>query len=124
MCLDHRRGPRTFHAPFAIVLLAIVAVIFTGVRLSAQSSAGDAPRRIKVAVRPEYSALAKRLNLSGTVRVEVLIAPDGKVKKARVVGGHPVLALDAERAAMLTEFEPAAKESTQVLEFLVGPGNN
>jgi hypothetical protein len=44
-------------------LLAILAVIFTGVCSAGQSSGGDTPPRIKVAVRPEYSALAKRLNL-------------------------------------------------------------
>jgi TonB family protein len=92
-------------------------------KLAAQSAGGDAPRRIKVAVKPEYSALAKRLNLSGSVRVEVQIEPNGKVKRARVVGGNPVLAVDAEKAAMLTEFEPAAKESTQVIEFHFDPAN-
>jgi hypothetical protein len=58
------------------------------------------------------------LNLSGVVRVEVQIAPDSKVKKVRVVGGHPVLALDAERAAA-----PGPKESTQIIEFHIGPTN-
>jgi hypothetical protein len=54
------------------------------------------------------------------VRVEVVVATDGKVKKVHVIGGHPVLALDAERAAIL--FEPAAKQTAQVLEFQISPG--
>jgi TonB family protein len=90
-------------------------------RIAAQSAASDAPRRIKVAVKPEYSDLAKRLSLSGVVRVEVLIGADGKVKKAHVVGGHPVLGLEAEKAAILTEFEPGTKETTQIIEFHIGP---
>jgi TonB family protein len=92
-------------------------------RLAAQSPSGEAPRRIKTAVRPEYSALARRLNLSGVVRVEVQIEPNGKVKRAHVIGGNPVLAVDAEKAAMLTEFEPAAKESTQIIEFRFDPAS-
>jgi hypothetical protein len=28
-----------------------------------------------------------------------MIGPDGTVKKSRVLGGHPVLAMDAQRAA-------------------------
>ena len=87
----------------------------------AQSAGTDAPRRIKSAVRPEYSPLAKRLNLSGTVRVEVQIAPDGKVNKARVVGGHPVLGIDAEQAALKTVFEPGPRETTQIIEFRFEP---
>jgi TonB family protein len=84
--------------------------------LAAQGSS-DPPRKVRVAVRPEYSDLARRLNLSGTVRVEVVIAPTGKVKTAKVIGGNPVLGQEALRAASLTEFEPGTKETTQVLEF-------
>jgi TonB family protein len=78
---------------------------------------------VKVTVKPEYSALAKRLNLNGAVRVEVQVAPDGKVKKAHVLGGHPVLAVDAEKAALMTEFDPGPKETTQILEFHFGSSN-
>ena len=41
---------------------------------------------------PQYPELAKKMNLSGTVKIEVVVAPNGTVKEARVVGGHPVLA--------------------------------
>jgi len=85
--------------------------------LRAQTADGEASRRIKMAVKPEYSLLAKRLSLTGTVRVEVVVAPDGRVKRARVVGGHPVLAIDAEKAALATIFEPGPKETTQIIEF-------
>jgi TonB family protein len=89
----------------------------------AQSNPVGPPRQVKISVQPMYSALAKRLNLNGVVRVEVQVAPDGKVKKAHVLGGHPVLAVDAEKAALLTEFEPGPKETTQVLEFRFGSSN-
>ena len=78
---------------------------------------------MKAAVRPEYPELARHLNLTGLVKVEVLIAPDGKVKKAHVVGGHPVLGLEAEKAALRTEFEAGPRESTQVIEFRFGTAN-
>ena len=32
------------------------------------------------------------MNITGTVKIEVVVAPNGTVKDARVVGGHPVLA--------------------------------
>lgn len=105
------------------LLLAVVLTSQFSPRLAAQSSSGDAPRKVKVAVKPEYPELARRSNLVGTVRVEVVIAPDGKVKRTRILGGHPVLCQDAQRAAMMTEFEPAPKETTQVLEYRFGEGN-
>jgi hypothetical protein len=43
--------------------------------------------------------LAKKGNLTGTVKIEVTIAPDGTVKRTRVMGGHPVLASEGERIA-------------------------
>lgn len=102
--------------------LCLFGLLFTvGLHAAlAQNPSTGSVRQVKVSVEPMYSALAKRLNLSGSVRVEVQIAPNGKVKKAHVLGGHPVLAVDAEKAALMTEFEPAPKETTQVLEFHFG----
>jgi outer membrane biosynthesis protein TonB len=31
------------------------------------------------------------MRLVGTVKVEIVIGPDGKVKTTNVIGGHPVL---------------------------------
>ncbi|MGB7846377.1 MAG: energy transducer TonB [Candidatus Acidiferrum sp.] len=83
----------------------------------AQTAPPENQRKIKEAFKPECPELARRLHLSGVVRVEVHIAPDGKVTKAHVVGGHPVLSENAEKAALLTRFESAAKETTQTIEF-------
>lgn len=122
MCLNRKGEVCRSWSRCAILLLASIALFFIlSAGLAAQSAGGDAPRRIKVAAKPEYSELAKRLKLTGAVRVEVQIEPNGKVKRAHVIGGNPVLAVDAEKAAMLTEFEPAAKESTQVIEFRFDP---
>lgn len=77
-------------------------------------------RRVKSLGRPQYTDLAKKLNLSGTVKIEVTVGADGKVKRTRVLGGHPVLAAEAEKAAMQSEFEPGPKETTEVIEFKFG----
>ena len=61
--------------------------------------------------------LARKLNLSGAVRVEVVIAPDGTVKRTRVIGGHPVLAAEAESAAQKSTFQPGPKETVEIIEF-------
>lgn len=91
------------------------------VSLRAQSEeAPGSKRRVKFLGKPMYPDLAKRLNLAGTVRIEVLVGADGKVKKTRVVGGHPVLAAEAEKAALQSEFEPGPKETTEIIEFKFG----
>jgi TonB family protein len=61
------------------------------------------------------------MSISGTVKVEVTVSPNGTVKEARIVGGHPVLANSALDAAKKWRFEPAPTESTGVIEFKFEP---
>jgi TonB family protein len=117
-----RKGRFAVKFVVRFLFLALITVSASQLAIQAQS-ASDPQRRVKVTARPEYSELARHLNLSGTVKVEVLIGTDGKVKKAHVVGGHPVLGVEAEKAALKTEFEPAPHDSTQVLEFRFGTAN-
>lgn len=110
---------KEFKQKLGVCLLAVLAAgSIAAVSLRAQ--VGDIPeakRRVKVLAKPQYPDLAKRLNLSGVVKIEVTIGPDGKVKRTHIVGGHPVLAAAAEQAAMESEFEPGPRETTEVIEF-------
>ncbi len=102
------------------VCFLVVAVGLSAGRscLLAQSkNTEETPRKAKSIVKPEYPQLARTMNLSGAVKILVVIAPDGKVKEARVIGGHPLLAQEAEKAAKAWQFEPGPKETTQILEF-------
>lgn len=97
----------------------LLAMAFSGaVELRAQtSSMSDEKRPIRHLVQPTIPDLAKRLSLSGTVRIEVTVAADGSVKRTRVLGGHPVLAAEAEKAAQKSTFEKGAGETIEVIEF-------
>jgi TonB family protein len=91
--------------------------------VSARAQSEEVPgskRHVKFLAKPAYPDLAKKLNLAGTVKVEVLVGPDGKVKRTRILGGHPVLAAEAEKAATQSEFDPGPKETTEVIEFKFG----
>jgi TonB family protein len=57
------------------------------------------------------------MNVSGKVKIEVIITPDGKVRSTRVIGGHPLLVQACQDAVKEWKFFPAAEESTQVIEF-------
>jgi len=99
-------------------LLAAVALLSANLAGSALLHAQlEEKRPVKHLVTPAMPELAKRLNLSGTVRIEVVIAPDGTVKRTRVVGGHPVLAAEAEHAAQKSTFEPGPKETIETIDF-------
>jgi TonB family protein len=104
---------------FAAVLVATV-VLVVAVRSSyvqAQAQSEEIVRRAKSRVQPVYPDLAKRMNIAGTAKIEVVVAPSGVVKEAHIVGGHPVLASAALDAAKKWRFEPAATESSGVIDF-------
>jgi TonB family protein len=113
--LDAKRNKRTkvLSARF-VVALALCAI--GAASLSAQS-AQVTRRPVRHLVTPAYPDLARKLNLTGTARIEVTIGQDGAVKHTRILGGHPVLAAEAERAAEKSTFEPAAAETVEVIEF-------
>jgi TonB family protein len=99
-------------------LLAVAALLSINLSGSAFLHAqSEEKRAVKHMVAPVMPDLAKKLNLSGTVRIEVVIAPDGTVKRSRVVGGHPVLAAEAEHAAQKSTFEPGPRETTETIDF-------
>jgi TonB family protein len=89
--------------------------------LAQQTQSEEIVRRAKTKVQPTYPELAKKMNLVGTVKIEVVVAPNGVVKDARIVGGHPVLAGAALDAARKWRFEPAAGESTGIIDFKFEP---
>jgi TonB family protein len=95
------------------------ALIFVGGVLLLQSAMllADDNRKVVKQVTPVYSEIARRANLSGTVKVEVTIAPNGAVKSAKLVGGHPLLADSALEAVKNWKYEPASTESTTIVVF-------
>ena len=83
----------------------------------AQEQAQSAPRPVKRRVLPEYPDVAKRMNLTGKVKFEIVIAPDGHVRTVRVLGGHPVLLQAAESAVRDWKFATNSAETTQTVEI-------
>lgn len=79
-------------------------------------------RKIKTRVNPAYPELAKRMNATGTVRLEVQVAPSGDVKGVKVIGGHPLLVNAAEDAVKKWKYEPASEMTTTIVEFKFSPG--
>lgn len=83
--------------------------------LNAQESSSS--RRIKTKVAPLYPDLARRMNVSGKVKLSVTVAPNGQVTKSEVLGGHPLLANAAKDAVRKWKYEPASQETQVTVEF-------
>jgi TonB family protein len=101
-----------------LALAATVAVVFSGASGFCQSGTTDeTKRKIKSKTVPVYPELARRMNVAGKVKIEVVITPDGHVKSTRVVGGHPLLVQACQDSVKEWKFMPAPEETTQVIEF-------
>lgn len=100
-----------------IAVLVMAAVITT-------SAFAQSGRTLKSKVTPVYPELAKRMNVNGAVKVEITVAPNGTVKTAKAIGGHPLLIDAAVSAAKQFKYE-AGEETKEVVEFKFnGSGNN
>jgi TonB family protein len=106
-----------------VLVAVLLAVVMTGfwphgaVGENPSSAEAELTRKIKTKVPPAYPDLARRMNIRGTVRVFVTVSPNGNVKDSKVVGGNPILVNSAMDALKKWKFEPAAEESTGIVEF-------
>ncbi|HVB87603.1 MAG TPA: energy transducer TonB [Candidatus Dormibacteraeota bacterium] len=109
--------------------LWLMAVLGGAVAVTPKAHAQDpatdtAKRKVRVKVTPEYPDLARQMNVTGKVKIEATIAPDGRVTATHVVGGSPLLVNAALDALKKWRFEPAPKQTTEVVEFTFnGQGN-
>lgn len=63
---------------------------------------------------PPYPPLARTAGVEGSVAIEIVIAPDGRVESARPMSGHPLLASAARETALRWRFEPTLLNNTPV----------
>jgi TonB family protein len=94
----------------------------TPVRVSKGVQQGEA----LVKANPIYPSIAKQINASGEVQVEVMIDELGKVIAAKAISGHPVLRSSAEDAARKWVFKPTLLDGKPVkqpgvLKFVFTP---
>jgi TonB family protein len=108
---------RSFNSWSRILVTLALAV---GMLFSLRANA-DEGRKIRSKVDPYYPELARRINASGTVRLEIQIAPTGEVKSVKALGGHPLLIPAAEDAIRKWRYEPASETTTTIVEFRFSP---
>ena|SRR5712692_7543307 len=107
--------------PFAILLVLGVLVGFQPKACFAQNEQSTSVRKITNKVVPAYPQIARSMNLSGTVKLEVLVQASGSFKSAQVKGGNPLLAQSAQSAVREWKWEKADHETTELVEFHFNP---
>jgi TonB family protein len=100
-----------------------LAVFLTALALSPASlrAQQDVKRKIKSQVEAVYPELARKYNLSGRVRLSVVVGKDGKVKNCKVLGGNAVLANAAQEALKEWKFVAGTEDTTETVEFEFKP---
>ena len=91
--------------------LAVFALTLS-VALPLRAADDHTDRAIKQRVAPAYPELAKRMRVSGVVRVSATVAPDGSVSATKTVSGNHMLSGAAEDAVHKWKFVTAPAEST------------
>jgi TonB family protein len=78
--------------------------------------AGDA-RAVKTRIPPVYPELAKRMRVSGVVKLEAAVDAQGKVTDVKEVSGNHMLALAAREAVLQWKYVPGPSDSSEAVEI-------
>jgi TonB family protein len=92
--------------------LAQVAALALVIAPAMPVRAADA-RAIKTRVAPTYPEIAKRMRITGVVRLAVTVSSDGKVIGVKPLSGNNLLSMAASEAVRSWRFEPGPGESTE-----------
>ena len=106
---------------FSSKILALAKAGYGSPPTPPSNSPVDGLRRLQHGIPPAYPEIAERMKLTGTAQVQAMVKPDGTVKEVKIVGGHPLLADALARAVMLWKYQPAPKETLEVVKFSFGP---
>jgi TonB family protein len=99
---------RLRRAGIRLFQVAALALAFT---MALPARAAD-DRAVKSRVAPVYPEIAKRLKISGVVKIEATVDATGKVTNVKTVSGNHMLSESAEDAVRRWKFEPGTGDAT------------
>ena len=108
---------RTMRMWLGGALLAVLATTVVSHPSQALAQEEAVTRKIKSKVAPTYPEIARRMAIAGKVKLAVVIAPNGTVRDAKVIGGHPILVNAAMDAVKKWKYEPSPNETSGTVEF-------
>jgi TonB family protein len=104
----------------AVLSLALVFSVSPNVRAQDNTATAvkSGSRKLKTNIEPEYPELARKMRITGTVRISATVAADGHVRETKVLGGSPLLSAEAESAVKKCRFEDGPKETVEIIEIV------
>ncbi len=102
----------------------LLAVIVVGVLLllvPTEVYAQPGVRKVKRAAPVAYPEMARKIHLTGAVKLELQVAADGKVTKVTALGGHPILVNEAVNTVKGWEYEPESQPTTELVTLHFQP---
>ena len=100
-----------------LALFVLVPVLICVSMGAAAQEPSEGPRKVVARVNPQYPSLARSMNIRGTVKMLVLVAPNGSPKSIEAKGGNPVLVQSAEKALREWKWEPAAHATSEEIDL-------
>lgn len=115
---ERLRFASPFVAPSRRLIHVVLAALVAGVLLSPAAAWPEPkPRKLKSGQAPGYPALAKKLEITGTVKAKVYIAPNGLIKRIEAQG-HPLLVQAVVDTVKTWEYEKAANGTIDSVSFV------
>ncbi len=104
-----------------IFLLAAAQLVVPGGSFAQQLKV-EGTRKIVVQAQTVYPAVARKMHMSGTVRLLVTVAPKGNVVHTEELGGSPLFVQAALVAVSKAKWEPATEATKEIVEIKFQPG--
>ena len=99
-----------------VAVAALFATLLMGT--SKAQAAGREERKVVSKIAPFYPEIAKRMQVGGVVKLEVVVRANGRVKSTKALGGSPVLIEAATLTVKKWKFEVAPQETTEVVQVV------
>lgn len=104
--------------PLFLLVLCVGATLQSG---NAQDEQIAGTRKVTTKIVPVYPPLARQMSLTGTVKLQVVVAANGQPKSIEVKGGSPVPAQAAQQALHNWRWEKADHDSAEIIQFNFHP---
>jgi TonB family protein len=105
----------------SVALFVLFALLTFAPYPALAQETSESGRKLVSKVVPQYPGIARSMRIQGTVRADVLVAPNGKVTSVEVKGGHPLLAQAAQEALRQWKWEATSHETHETVELRFTP---
>ncbi len=109
-------GHRHYSRGYALVGLLQAGLLVLMLAFALPGRAADA-RGVKSRVAPVYPEIAKRMKITGLVKVEATVDAQGKVTDVKEVSGNHMLAMAAADAVRQWKFAPGPANTNENVEI-------